>query len=101
MSLLVEDNLFGRISFVLIPALLKCSASIEMNTSPPSSVRSINTQSCWSEKSSISTVAILETVTVDTEVNIKSRVLGVGLCRGLWIFRSRKPTKDNVMKYKS
>ncbi|BAS90911.1 Os04g0607566 [Oryza sativa Japonica Group] len=95
--LLVEGDLFGRTSFVLVSALLKCSASIEMDTSPPNIIRSINTQSCWLEKSSISTVAMLETAAVDTEVNIKSRSLGVGLCRGLRIFRARKPTKDIEM----
>jgi hypothetical protein len=41
---------------------------------------------------------MLDTVTVDTEVNIRSKFLGIGLFRDLRFFRARKPAKDIDMK---
>ncbi|WVZ87036.1 hypothetical protein U9M48_033737 [Paspalum notatum var. saurae] len=98
MSLHVKDNLFWKISFVLALAFFKYCPNIKVNTSPLNSIRRIKIQTCWPEKSSISTVAMLETVNVETDVKMRSRLLRVDLCCGLRFLRARKPAKDIDMK---
>lgn len=92
-SLLFELKLLRESSSLLALALLKWSPSIEVNTSPPNSIRRIRTQSCWSDKSSIWIVDMLETVAVDTEVNIRSKITWNWLPMRVEILQSNKTSK--------
>jgi len=63
---------------------------MEVEISPPMSIKMVKTMSWELEKTSISTVDILETVVADTDVKNKSKFLGSKEFVGSWLQNLQK-----------
>lgn len=72
------------------------SSSQDMKTSPPMDIKMIITMSWKLEKTSISTVDMLEFVSAETEVKNKSKLLGLkeGAVLGFENLKAKYPTKE-------
>ena len=79
---------------------MKRSPTMEVKISPPISIKIIKTMSWELEKTSISTVDILETVVADTDVKNRSMFLGLkeSWVLGFKTFRKTKPKKETEKK---
>jgi hypothetical protein len=73
---------------------------MEVKISPPMSIKMVKTMSWELEKTSISTVDILETVVADTDVKNRSKFLGLkeSWVLGFKTFRTTKPKKETQRK---
>lgn len=72
---------------------------MEVKTSPPMNIKIVMSISCALEKTSISTVDMLETVAAETDVKKESMVLGLNeVDLGFRDLRIAKPTDERVVK---
>ncbi|CAB4262018.1 unnamed protein product [Prunus armeniaca] len=73
---------------------------MEVKTSPPMNIKMVKMMSWALEKTSISTVDMLETVEAETEVKNKSKFLGrkEGSVLDFKALRTPKPRKERVTK---
>ncbi|GER36159.1 methionine--tRNA ligase [Striga asiatica] len=80
-------------------SLLRWSPSMEVKTSPPTNIKTVMKINWESEKTSISTVDMLETVAAETDVKSKSMSRGAKFGDlGFKDFRTPKPKKGREIK---
>ncbi|XVF47591.1 hypothetical protein PTKIN_Ptkin03bG0122000 [Pterospermum kingtungense] len=72
---------------------------MDVKTSPPISIKTVKMRSWELEKTSISTLDILETVAADTEVKNKSKFLGLkDSTLGFKTLSNQKPRNESNRK---
>lgn len=79
---------------------MRWSPTIDVKTSAPINIRTVSTTSWGFEKTSISTVDMLETVAAETEVKNRSKLLGSNTpwVLGLRLLRAQKPRAERETK---